>query len=262
MGRRIGRHEQLSRPCAARRSLQGVLEIFLGLSLVPEKLLSRVRLRSDFVDYYDHWFGGSWAELVLERLSRGGPDRATALRMLESAGLRVPMYGKVRDLARALVAGGGKDAQVVVHMDPMGHRGEGKVLLLVVEAAIQHPDCLGTVYIRPPGQFAVSRRLLFLGDRHFWLGYRSESGDWRSNWGDVVVRVLGCSPVPPMRRPGRSVLAIDFVPDEYGELWAVDLNVAPRVRGTGVEEVLPAREAAGAIAAWFCRYECDSPALF
>lgn len=219
----------------------------------------KVGLRSDFTDYYDFAFAGSWqeADVTLDRFSTDGPSRADALRLLLSLGLRVPTWGRVRELVPHLLASW-TDAtlaqtleSVVVYTDEHAHCGEGKLQMRIGDALAQYPDALASRFI-PSGSGAgsVSLRYLRLGVRQFWLRY-SSANDWRSNCGDVTVEVLTEEKRvdAPRWQEGplaRHVLfAIDFVPAD--RLFAVDFNVAPGLRGSGIEDLVSPAEAVEAL---------------
>lgn len=213
-----------------------------------------IRLLSDFTDYYDHWFDSS-AKQTFRRYSTDGLDRFGQLDLMERNGLRVPPWGSVRRLVNDPGRYGAPEAKLpklsknakslVVYTDPKAHCGEGKVLLSIDEAMARHPDCLATEYIADcPG---LSWRYLQIGIHGFWLECRSDT-DWRSNYGDgswqVIGRQEGWGPPPfVVKRP---LYAIDFVIGD--RLYAVDYNVSPGVRGTGVERLLPPKHAAESIA--------------
>ena len=73
---------------------------------------------------------------------------------------------------------------------------------------------------------------------------------WRSNVGDAEIFLLGTPPdeVPELDLPF-ALYGVDFVLDSKSCLWAIDLNPAPGVRGTGIEEVLSPKEAVESIKA-------------
>jgi hypothetical protein len=215
--------------------------------------LPKIKLVSDFWDYYDHWFDGSDAEIVFERRSTGGMDRLQMLEYLKSLGLRVPAFGCVRDLydRKRREWQGNIDIvdsllSVVVYLDERAHRGEGKVLLSLCDAMEQYPDHLATEYIPAlPSGHGLTWRYLQVGDKVFWLEYTSRD-DWRSNCGNVHIRVLSREKDSYNERIKYPLFAVDFVP-AGNKLYAIDFNIAPGVKGTSVEELLPAREAAEAI---------------
>jgi len=100
----------------------------------------KVSLRSDFYDYYDHWFDLEGIEpcFVFERFSYAGPGRREMLEYLQSLGLRVPAFGRVCDLysykqqeyEKVKVAFCFDTAvSVVAYSYEKALRGEGKVLL-------------------------------------------------------------------------------------------------------------------------------------
>lgn len=234
----------------------------------------RIHLKSDFRDYYDHTFCGSWVDApageapdaVFERLSTGGLVRPAMLAALAEAGLRVPRHGRVRDLVAELMgdwAGESPEVQsqvaqlfdIVVHVDEYAHAGEGKLKLTWADALAQHPESFAVEFLPTvPGPGSVSLRHLRVGRRQFWLRYTSDD-DWRSNCGEGTVCVL-CEEAPrpleevaPQLRSS-PLVAVDFL--QIGsQLYAIDLNVAPGLVCTGVERRMTSSEVYAEIAAWF-----------
>ena len=62
-------------------------------------------------------------DLVFERYTRSGPSRLEMMDVLAGQGMRVPRYGRVRDLASELPG----EIEVVVHLDELAHQAEGKI---------------------------------------------------------------------------------------------------------------------------------------
>lgn len=134
---------------------------------------------------------------------------------------------------------------VVVYLDEAAHRSEGKILVTEKEALEKYPDHLGAEYICVG--LGWTWRYLQVGDKRFWLEYRSNDS-WRSNYGDVKIEVLSQEKDGFHPRFEYPLFAVDFIPDIPGEGFvACDFNIAPEIRGTGVENILPAKEAADAI---------------
>ncbi|WPA89611.1 hypothetical protein MTATph1_CDS0124 [Moorella phage MTATph1] len=155
-------------------------------------------------------------------------------------GFDVPVFGTVKELSQrpGLV-------NVVVYTDEMAHCGEGKLMMPLARAIKQYPDNLATEYIPVSHNVnrGVSWRYLQIGSKYVWLKY--ESDDWRSNFGNVKISILGIigdGYHPKIRLP---LFAIDFIPANH--VYAIDFNTAPQIRGTGIENILPAREAAEVI---------------
>ncbi len=202
----------------------------------------KVRLISNFYDYYDHEFDVYNAELTFERKSTGGMARREMLEYLQSLGFVVPVFGKPTEIHDRLPAGW----QVVVHLDETSHRGEDKIKLPLREAAEQYHNHLAVEYIPSlPDGLGQTWRHLQIGDKVFWLEYTSQN-DWRSNCGDVEIRLF--SHMKDGYHPwiDYPLFAIDFILIQ-DTAYAIDFNIAPGVRGTGVENILPAAVAAEAI---------------
>jgi len=192
----------------------------------------KLALRSDFVDFYDLAFDARLPGVpVFQRFSRDAADRVTLLRALRlTLGENVPTFGTARDCLR----GWDDDSMWVAHFDPFAHRGEGKVVLAAGVLRREHPpETIVVKYI--DGNRGRSLRHLQIGRRAFLLHYES-ADDWRSNCGDVRVMVSGRA--HPMTEATWPLLAVDYVTDGSGRLWAIDLNTAPGMTGTGIEDLM------------------------
>jgi hypothetical protein len=213
----------------------------------------KLKLRSDFSDYYDHHFDREGQ--VFERMSRTGMDRLAMLDTLyHEMRLPVPTYGPAK---HAIGDGAAAKGEMwVVHQDPFAHRGEGKVVLAGSVIRERYDDDATVVrYIE--GARGRSLRHLQVGNRAWLLTYES-ANDWRSNCGDVTIRVGGtCHPMTRARWP---LFAVDFVRDEDGELYAVDLNTSPGLKGTGMEGELKPAEVVRLIKAWVEQHPADQSA--
>lgn len=212
-----------------------------------------IRLVSDFHDFYDHHFAGSFQKdlPVYERWSDPTPrDRAEDHRLLRAAGLEAPVGRPLVDWST--------DAALVAYTDPCAHRGAGKLRGTIGELRAKgvHPEAHAVLWYGDP-EGGRSLRLLSVGRSHYWLTYTQRAaGEWRSNVGDVEVAmagdVMGRLYERAMEAAGRlqyalqePLIAIDFVrvaqPHRDARWVAIDLNTAPGIRGTPVEAVdLPA----------------------
>lgn len=218
-----------------------------------------VCIKTNFIDYYDHWFDREG--YIFERRSDGGMSRREMFAFLRHHGSNVPIYGTPADICRSLGNQGSNPEKkspikVVVYLDERAHRGEGKILVPIEYAQKEYPDSLCSMYYPGAGR-AESIRYLQIGDLHVWLKYVSL--DWRSN---VEPEIIVLSEIhkgyhPTIHFP---LFAIDFVSgntqradqatclDDVCNSWiAVDFNISPGIRGTGIENALSAKEAAEAI---------------
>lgn len=203
-----------------------------------------MKLATDFNDYYDHAFDSRHAYTTKEmlRYSARGEHRSTDHSRLEAAGFKVPARA---DSPAQLRATYGRNGYLVVYTDPHAHAGEGKLLLPVDQAEAKHPGAYCSLFVGPvrnPGP-GHSTRLIMVGDLPFWINYTSRT-DWRSNAGEVLIEEALTLPESKAHleaqalRLGLPLLAIDFVEAPTRQLYAVDLNTAPGLRGTHVERVL------------------------
>lgn len=213
-----------------------------------------VFLKTDFIDYYDHWFDREGT--VFERLTRQGMNRKEMLDYLSSLGFKAPPYGtpskilmqidsRLLELEELSREKDDHSLEVVIYLDEFAHRGEGKILMPLYKAIEEYPKHLCSLFIPSPGA-AISFRYLQVGDKNFWLKYTSKN-DWRSNYGDVDITVLSQNK-GYHHKIHLPLFATDFIVNTH-EMFAIDFNTAPQIKHTGVENLLPAKEAAEAIKA-------------
>lgn len=221
----------------------------------------KVKLDTDFIDIYDHWFDLD-GEVTLHRRMNQGPNRIEMYKILNAIGLKTPKFGMVADLYKDLAGQfrGGKDAmkkadydklvEMVVYTDVESHTGEGKIKMSLEEAREKYPGHFASQFI-PTSKTYASRteRLLVVGRHHLWIEYISKD-DWRSNCGDVQMTALD---VPGVRTAGTQInelqiplYAIDFVA-VGNERLAIDFNVSPGIKGTPATDMMSAKEMAYAI---------------
>jgi len=218
----------------------------------------KIQLKTDFLDYYDHWFDRE-GDIVFERMSRGGMGRREMFGFLKSLGLNSPEVGivkevfpKLRERYSDIPDGIMRIVSVVVYLDEMAHRGEGKERMSAEKALEKHPDNFCSEFIpTSPGEGSVSLRYLQIGDRKWWLRY-SSIDDWRSNYGDKAwVEVLaeaGRGYHPKIKEP---MFAVDFVAAK--KIYAIDFNISPGLSGAAVDNILTGREVVDLIKGFYER---------
>lgn len=212
-----------------------------------------LKLVSDFRDYYDHLFDRDGFEL--RRVTTEGPSRSEMFTIFKLSKIHVPRHGIIKDMPADV-------KWMVVYVNESLHRGEGKILMPAAEARELHPDKFCTEYLSFPKNepvmsykekyFGSSWRELVIGNNSFFLHYRN-CDDWRSNVGDEVVIELQDTRVG--KRPKKDLhypmYAIDYVFDDgAGDFAAVDLNIAPGIGGSPVEEILPSTQLVQSLKDW------------
>lgn len=181
---------------------------------------TKVALRTDFHDYYDHYF--DLQGMIFERFSYQGMQRKSMLDFLSDVGFDTPLYGTVQEVYDQI-----DDIdflEVVVYLDQMAHQGEGKIKIPMRQAITEYPDHLCSVYIPPKTGQVRSLRYLQVGNKRFWLKYASKD-DWRSNYGDVEIEVLTQVKDGYHAKIHYPLFAIDFIANT-NELMAVDFNIS------------------------------------
>lgn len=220
----------------------------------------RVRLKTNFIDYYDHFFEVTNTEATLSRCTTDGPNRMDMFVLLDAMGFQTPQRGFVRDIYNGMVGGATPEEQtlldefqVVVYTDLQAHCGEGKEKMSIRQAFEKHPDAFASVWLRTSSQkqtMAQSLRMLMVGRKAYWLLYRS-SDDWRSNAGTVEITQaqVPFKNAPMVDHLMIPLFAVDFLPvgGNWSNLVAVDLNVAPGIKGTPVQKLLQPEDAAALI---------------
>lgn len=138
----------------------------------------KLKLKSDFRDFYDHAFSLDGEEFC--RMTSMGPTRQEMFQVFSQRNINTPIHGQVEDL---------EAEYLVVYIDNMSHCGE----------------------------------------------------------------VISCEPVGDMLFKSFSfpLYAVDYIEDRFGLLYAVDLNIAPGMRNSGIEKYLKPKEVVGELKQWF-----------
>lgn len=222
----------------------------------------KIKIESNFRDYYDHAFCGSYEtpDAIFQRDSTGGMSRPAMMTTFQSVGIQTPRHGLVQDLVPALEARYAdypaelrQMMQVVVHVDEQAHAGEGKLALSYAEALAQYPKQFAVEFLPTANVGSVSYRYLRIGLRTFLLRYNSLD-DWRSNCGETHIEYLGgtgrIDPETTLFFDLSPMIAIDYV--QLGKTFlALDLNIAPGLKGTGIEKAMPPAAIFETVAEWF-----------
>lgn len=217
-----------------------------------------MRLVSNFSDYYDAWFDRDGPEF--RRMGTEGLSKQDQFKLLVKAGYQVPPHGLAGEIldmwweAEKQWVG-----SVVVYTDPMAHTGDGKEWrsrswfrwngnISQYNEVYQRGQFFASAYLGGkyfPAIPSCSWRLLQVGPHQFWIEYWSDT-DWRSNCGEggckVIEERLNVGYHETIQLP---LFAIDFVIGR--EMYAIDFNTAPGIRGSGVERLLLGKAAVKAI---------------
>lgn len=209
----------------------------------------KLYLESDFHNWYDHAFDSRYDSEAepFRRVSTDGMNRKEMFEFLDySLWLHIPINGTVQEVFEQRFGKSAKffENHIVLYHDITSHSGENKELIRANQALKQYPDTFCSVYIKHKDweehSFGISYRYLKIGKNHYWLKYTSYD-DWRSNNGNVKIELLDNierfdnvlyipSYVP--------FFAIDFIADKYEDFYAIDYNIAPGLKWTGIEQIL------------------------
>lgn len=215
---------------------------------------TKITLLSDFTDYYDHWFDSRHdnPELVIERYTNSGFNRIEMLTYLKSIGFMVPVFTQDRKTVRWSFY---KDG-VVCFTSLNEHQGKGKRLCTHQEFKNNEFDFIdqSVLFMRyiPTSPMGESYRLINFGNESFVLRY--QSNDWRSNCGnDISITVLEKKPkyLAKFKNFQYPISAIDFVKDkDSNKFFAIDFNIAPSVKGTGLDNIISGKEIVESVKRW------------
>lgn len=191
----------------------------------------KLKLVSDFHDYYDPWFDRD-GDTVFRRMTTDGPSRIQMFDIFskKKSVYNPPIHGIVRDIWK-------ESQKLVVYTDLRAHCGEGKELLPSEQAYQKYPYAFASEYIETDKP--ASLRTLQIGWVSYYIHYESDD-KWRSNVGDVNIELRGMG-AQNEHLEEWPLVAIDYVIGKNGP-QAVDLNVAPGIRHTGIEDHLKGPE--------------------
>jgi hypothetical protein len=200
----------------------------------------KVRLQSDFTDYYDHAFDNSGQ--IFNRIDRGRS------RLTHQDGLQLLKYlfflptpasdYMVRRLA------GNRFILFYPSQDPFDLYAQ-KCLFDVEQG--EPPDHTLAVQFIEPSEQATSYRRLQIGQHAFCLKYQSDH-PWDSRAGDVRITEADLL-LPQIHKYFAPLSAIDFILATDGRSYAINMTTSPRLAGTPIERMMTAQHVAGAIKA-------------
>lgn len=216
----------------------------------------RLKLYSDFHDFADHMFDREGKPFI--RFSEDFLSKKNQFNLLEAVRFQTP----VNNYLYKLVNYNFQAEKYVVYTNPASHRGEGKIVLTREEIMLKSVsenyesilNCYASQFIKTGDEFPRTHRILNIGNRQFRINYTSDDS-WRSNFGNVKVEfggeVTGNLKIPsPLE--GRALCAVDFV----ANIFAIDLNTSPGLRGTGIEDVLSATEVVDLLKEFYENQRC------
>lgn len=191
----------------------------------------KLRLLSDFHDYYDHHFDINTKKIYKRYANRPIMNRREAFEYMEKSdyiSCEVACHGIGRNLFNEH-----KDRfKYVIYLDENSHQGKNKILVDYEKAQNEYQDYYASVYIK--GTDSHSIRYLYLGRYVFEIEYRSDHA-WKSNCGNVDIRVLNYKKEDEIINKDFPLCAVDTL--GYLETVAVDFNTAPQLKGTGIDKI-------------------------
>lgn len=213
-----------------------------------------MRIISPWRDYYDVWADGRGR--ILQRTGgNSGPLKREQFQILENAGWLTPLNGYYPDIIDEWWAEESQEIKnTVVYIDELAHCTEGKILVQVdkevspdewLKTFAIHYNHYASAFVGDPNIPGESWRRLQIGPHVFWIEYRSNSS-WMSNDGEGTCDVIGVEWNIGYHHSIRLPLfAVDFVLGR--EMYALDFNTAPGIRGSGVEKILSGKDCHDAI---------------
>jgi hypothetical protein len=128
--------------------------------------------------------------------------------------------------------------EFIIYTDLDAHRAEGKIKISAKEALEEYKDYYCSRYMN--FEYGISYRELIIGDIYCLLKFYSH--DWRSNYGDVDVKIIRVKrDWQNLHSIDLPLYAIDYI-KKHDRYYAVDFNIAPQIKGTGLEDIISAKE--------------------
>ncbi len=211
-------------------------------------MATRIRLVSDFRDYYDEVFDPDGRVFFRNRFKKGSKRQmlGTLSRMLSESGFSVIPHGLVLEMPSVIKRFYKTQDSIgdfLVVSSRLVVYAEGTKLLAPIGVAMElYPKEFSTLYIFTwPFSGSSSIRWLQIGRIVAILKYVSYTS-WNSREGEVDVIVKRIWRVEkPIKLFGSPIFALDFVSDGK-RLYALDMEVNPVLQGTGVEEYVSPEE--------------------
>lgn len=210
---------------------------------------TKIKLVSDFTDIYDAHFDQDGEEF--RRFKSEEPSRKSLYKILAKHKLIPAVTGKVKKFRKKLPS----DAPVIVFTDTERHDGGEKLMMSYKDAFRDYDNHDMATYIVNKGNRGITYRYIRVGDAIFF--FKLLGSTWNVNEGHEIVEF---ERVPEedalaMKPFDTPLYSIDFVPaiDSKGKEWmfAVDLNFAPKLEGSGIEELATPEEIANLIKTWY-----------
>lgn len=208
-----------------------------------------IKLHTDFTDFYDSHFDQDGE--LFERLLSKEPSRKDMYKILAKHKLIPAVTGKVKKFRKKLPW----DAPVIVYTDISRHDGGEKMMMSFKEAFKGYENYEMATYIVNKDTVGITYRYIRVGDAIFFLKLQGET--WNINDGFKVVESerVAEEDALAMKPFDTPMYSIDFVPavDGSGKEWmfAVDLNFAPKLEGSGIEELVSGEEVVALIKKWY-----------
>ena len=211
-------------------------------------MATRVKLLSDFKDYYDGVFDPDGQVFFRNRFRKGSKRQVlnTLSRIFSGGGFSVIPHGLVLEMP-SIIKNFYKTQEPIDDFLVVSSRlvvyTEGTKLLAPIGVATElYPKEFSTLYIFTwPFSGSSSIRWLQIGRIVVILKYISYTS-WNSREGEVDVIVKRIWRVEdPIKLFGSPIFAIDFVSDGK-RLYALDMEVNPVLQGTGVEDYISPEE--------------------
>ena len=226
-----------------------------------------IHLHSDWTDYYDYQFDSPHtlpqSPYHFFRYSRNSISRIDMMRLFDNLKLKTPNWViidrdeqfNITELRKPLV----------YHSDIYAHCGQGKQLLestddLEALKPTEVPSLLVEYIRNSKVRTPTSYRFLQIGNKNsYYLTYTSDH-TWKSNQGTCqisqgvpahILSQIEKRKFLPYFKDKFPLWSIDFVADDYDNVYAIDFNTSPGLQYTGIEHILKPLDINRLIGQWF-----------
>lgn len=185
--------------------------------------MSGLCIKSDYTDFYDV-FSNDNSIITYNRYLNQCKQRGSALKYLRSLGIKTLEIKQVNKFFRG-------DGHIVVYKDPMGHHGNGKVIMSVDDAMQYYGNYVASNYYNKDG-FTI--KYLQIGKRRFSLCYKKTEPE-TLNIGTLVDIKENTQEFN--RLIGLPIFSIDYISNGQ-EMIATDFNEVENLHNINMDKYL------------------------
>ena len=221
----------------------------------------KLKLLSDYIDFYDHRFESRDSDAqIFHRVAAtpNGYSKRRQFELMHNLFWKIPFIGSPREVADNEFQKDEAIHLIVNYTDVFLHAGNGKELV-DTRHTNAFPSRGGFACEFVPSHhkwregYSTSYRYQYIGDHLFTMRIDAK-GDWRTNCaGESEVTITDQTEI--IKQEFSALYAVDTVVDHRdGEEYAIDLNLAPSLQSTGIKDIMSAVDIVNELTNWVIKY--------